>query len=158
MNKVRRVEIFMPPNVLKAKMGGINLLDVSTIRRAERAIEELREEFVNWIAEDVNRLITARTAFESSRSPHTLGALYRASHDLKGQGATFEFPLVARIASSLCRLTDEESDGTTLPMHLIDTHVDAIRVIVRDGIKGDTNALAGTLAAELEQRVREYRK
>jgi chemotaxis protein histidine kinase CheA len=147
------IEIFMPPNILKAKVGGSGGLDASAIQRAEAAIDELKVEFADWIIEDVNRLIETRDAYEGQMNNDRLGNLYRAAHDLKGQATTFDFPLVARVASSLCKLTDDASTGIELPFALIDAHVDAIKVIVRDGIKDPTNQVASILAVELERQV-----
>jgi hypothetical protein len=150
------IEIFMPPNILKAKVGGSGGLDASAIQRAEEAIGELKEEFAGWIIEDVDRLIETRNAYESQMNNDRLGYLYRAAHDLKGQATTFDFPLVARVASSLCKLTDETCTGITIPFTLIDAHVDGIKVIVRDGIKDPTNQVASILAVELERQVRVF--
>jgi chemotaxis protein histidine kinase CheA len=147
------IEIFMPPNILKAKVGGSGGLDPSAIKRAEAAIEELKVEFAGWIIEDVNRLMETRNEYETQMDNDRLGNLYRAAHDLKGQATTFDFPLVARVASSLCKLTDDTSYGVVLPLPLIDAHVDAIKVIVRDGIKDPTNQVATVLAVELERQV-----
>ena len=147
------IEIFMPPNILKAKVGGNGGLDASAIQRAEEAIDELKVEFAGWIIEDVNRLIETRDAYEGQMNNDRLGNLYRAAHDLKGQATTFDFPLVARVASSLCKLTDDTSTGIDLPFALIDAHVDAIKVIVRDGIKDPHNQVASILAVELERQV-----
>ena len=147
------IEIFMPPNILKAKVGGSGGLDSLAIKRAEAAIEELKVEFAGWIIEDVNRLMETRNEYETQMDNDRLGNLYRAAHDLKGQATTFDFPLVARVASSLCKLTDDTSYGVDLPLPLIDAHVDAIKVIVRDGIKDPTNQVATILAVELERQV-----
>jgi chemotaxis protein histidine kinase CheA len=156
MAKQQPIEVFMPPNILKAKVGGSGGLDLAAVRRAEQAMEELKEEFAGWIVEDVNRLATARNTFNDNRNADTLGGLYRAAHDLKGQGTTFDFPLVARVAASLCKLTDAEGAGESLPMGLIDAHVDCIKVIVRDEIKDPANPMASILAQELERQVAEY--
>ena len=154
MAKQQPIEIFMPPNILKAKVGSGGL-DSSALRKAEQAIEELRKEFGDWIVEDVTHLVEARNTYVSNPSDETLSALYRAAHDLKGQGTTFDFPLVARVASSLCKLTDDDTKLKSIPVHLIDAHVDAIKVIVRDGIKDTTNTMATLLSAELERQVTE---
>jgi chemotaxis protein histidine kinase CheA len=156
MAKQRPIEIFMPPNILKAKVGGTGGLDGSAVRRAELAVEELKGEFANWMVEDVNRLADARNALDKNRGAETMGALYRAAHDLKGQGQTFDYPLVARMAASLCKLTDVEGAGDNIPMTLIDAHVDAIKVIVRQNIKDTANMTATVLARELERRVAEF--
>jgi chemotaxis protein histidine kinase CheA len=151
--KKQPIEVFMPPNILKAKVGGSGGLDINAIKRAEQAMEELKSEFTNWIVEDVNRLASTRGAYEARRSRVTLATLYRAAHDLKGQGTTFDFPLISRVAASLCRLTDEGTEANRIPMTLIDAHVDAIKIIVRDDIKDPSNAMASILAGELEAKV-----
>jgi chemotaxis protein histidine kinase CheA len=152
MPKQQPIEIFMPPNILKAKVGGSGGLDSSAVKRAEQAIDDLKEEFAVWIVEDVNRLAETRGAYGQQIDGETLGNLYRASHDLKGQAATFDFPLISRVAASLCKLTDDAGDAK-LPMNLIDAHVDAIKIIVRDGIKDPSNPVASVLAEELERQV-----
>ena len=153
MGDKRPLEVFMPPNMLKAKVG-TGGLSASVVKRAEAAIEELRGEFADWIVDDVNRLVERRDRYQEQSNPDTLGELYRASHDLKGQAATFDFPLVARVASSLCKLTDEMTGGgLDPPFPLLNAHVDAIKVIVREGVKDPTHQTGTILAGELEKQV-----
>ena len=145
----------MPLNVLKAKAGGTDAsLDKSAVKRAEVALEKLKTEFADWIAADVQSLAECRDAFAADSSQEKQGDLFRASHDLRGQARTFEFPLVERVASSLCRLLDKPQAASALS--LVDAHVGAIRVIVRDKIRDRTNVMASTLAGELEARVAEF--
>jgi hypothetical protein len=149
------IEIFTPPNTLKAKVGGSGTaLDMSAVKRAEEALQTLKTEFGDWIAADVQILVAARDAFMQDPGAERQGDLYRASHDLRGQARTFEFPLVERVAASLCRLLD--APGAAKATTLVDAHVGAIRVIVRDNIKDRSNAMASTLAKELETRVSEF--
>jgi len=151
------VEIFTPPNTLKAKVGGGGgpaTIDMSAVKRAEQALQTLKTEFGDWIAADVQNLVKSRDAFLADAGAERQGDLYRASHDLRGQARTFEFPLVERVAASLCRLLDAPGASKALP--LVDAHVGAIRVIVRDNIKDRTNEMASTLAKELEVRVSEF--
>ena len=149
------IEIFTPPNTLKAKVGGSGTaLDMSAVKRAEEALQTLKTEFGDWIAADVQILVAARDVFMQDPSTEHQGDLYRASHDLRGQARTFEFPLIERVAASLCRLLD--TPGAAKATTLVDAHVGAIRVIVRDNIKDRSNAMASTLAKELETRVTEF--
>jgi len=156
MSKEQRPELFMPPNILKAKVGGtIAGLDMAAVKRAEAAMETIKVEFVDWIAGDIARLGGTCEAFAAVRDQATHDDLFRASHDLKGQAATFEYPLVARVASSLCKLIDELKSPETIALSVIEAHVDAIRVIFRDKIKDISNVTALTLVEELEARVRD---
>jgi hypothetical protein len=150
----RPIEIFMPPNILKAKVGGTAAgLDMSALKRAEQAMTELKTEFSGWINADVEKLVACRDNFARGGTKEARDNLYRAGLDLKGQALTFEFPLAARVAASLCRLLD--SDRATNSLALVDAHVGAIRIIVRDGVKNATEGTAAILAAELEARVTE---
>ena len=147
------VEIFVPANNLKAKVSANGRLDPEAVKNADTAIEDLKGEFAGWIIKDVDRLMEMRRAYDGHMDNEKLGNLYRAAHDLRGQASTFDFPLVARVASSLCKLTDDTSQGIDLPLPLIDAHVDAIKVIVRDGIKDPSDQVAMILAVALERQV-----
>lgn len=156
MTKEHPIELFMPPNMLKAKVGGsIAGMDMSAIKRAEAAMETLKTEFNDWVSADVEKLIAARDAFAASPNAGTRERLYRIGHDITGQAQTFEFPLLARVAKSLCQMIAEVPDAADLPRPLIDAHVHAIRIIFREKIKTDTNPMALELAKELEARVAE---
>lgn len=149
-------EIFMPPNLLKAKLGGtITGLDMTAVKRAEAAMETLKSEFSDWIAKDITRLGEAYNAFRDACNDYTVDDLFRAAHDLKGQATTFEYPLIARIAASLCKLIDELKSPDAVAAPLVEAHVNAMRVVFRDQIKTTSNVTALTLVEELEAHVRE---
>lgn len=149
------IEIFMPPNILKAKVGSaFGGIDMAAIKRAEAAMETLKAEFADWLADDVAKLGECRDRFAAA--PATAAAredLFRAAHDLKGQADTFEYPMIARIASSLTKLIDGLAPTAELPVGLVDAHVAAIRVVFRDKIKTTSDATAKILTEELEARV-----
>lgn len=154
MSKEQPIELFMPPNILKAKVGGtITGLDMAAVQRAEQAMEELKVEFTDWITKDITRLCEAYDAFAADRSVARAGDLFRAGHDLKGQATTFEYPLIARVASSLSKLMDELGSPDKIPLTLVEAHVDAIRVIFRDKIKDISDLTTLTLIEELEANV-----
>src|SRR3974390_3131947 len=107
MKPKQPIETFMPPNILKARAGNYGGgLDAAALRRAETALVTLKSEFAGWLAKDVQRLGECAQAFMRTPLPQQRDALSRASHDLKGQAQTYEFPLVARVAASLCALLD----------------------------------------------------
>ena len=64
-----------------------------------------------------------------SPMPSRARRLLRAAHDMKGQAATFNFPLIARVAGSLAKLIDDLPAEKELPLALVDAHVNAIHVI-----------------------------
>lgn len=153
MAKQLPTEIFMPPNMLKAKVGGTGLgLDMGAVKRAEMAMENLKTEFGDWINDDVANLVAANDGYKAAQSRETHSRLYRAAHDLKGQALTFEHPFVARVASSLCKLLD---GSAPYPLPLIHAHVESVRLLVRQNITDTTDVTTTALAKELEARVDE---
>ena len=153
MAKKQPIELFMPPNTLKAKMGGSAMgLDLAAVKRAEAAMEELKSEFADWMNADVAKLGQCRDIYAAKPNADTQGDLYRASHDMKGQALTFEYPYAARVATSLCRLLDAHA---LAPLKLVDAHVNAIRVVVSRNLKNASDPVSLALAEELETNVSE---
>ena len=150
----RPIELFMPPNMLKAKAGGgLGGIDMAAMKRAESALETLKTEFAAMMADDIDALVAARARHARAPGPRARAALMRAAHDIKGQAATFRFPLAARVAGSLARLAGEGPGD--LPGPLIDAHVTAIQAIHRRNMQDENDAAALALCAELEARVGE---
>lgn len=145
----------MPPNILKAKVGSSSGGDMKAVERAEKAMKSLSSNFGDWLGDDVAKLGAARDGFITKPTLVTRDTLFRAAHDLKGQATTFDFPIIARIASSLTKLLDEMRTAELVPSSLVDAHVTAIRVAYRDKVKSANDIVAITLAKELEARVAE---
>jgi chemotaxis protein histidine kinase CheA len=149
-------ELFMPPNMLKAKVGSAHGgIDMGAMRRAEAALDTLKSNFSDWIADDVKSLVAVRTLYAQTPDAASRAALMRAAHDIKGQAATFHYPLIARVAASLARLISASPQNEIVPQGLVDAHVDAIHVIYRQGIQTSEDKIALTLCAELDKRVEE---
>ena len=150
------IELFMPPNMLKAKAGsGPGGLDMAAVKRAEQAMETLKSEFADWLADDVNVLVAARAHYGEQPDTASRAALLRAAHDIKGQAATFNYPLIARVAGSLSRMIGDLPETSTLPLSLIDAHVNAILVIHKQAMQDTGDKIALALCTELDARVDE---
>ncbi len=160
MAREQPIELFMPPNMLKAKVGGgtFSGLDMAAMKRAEAAMEGIKSEFSAWAASDVEKLMAARARFAQTPDAPSRAALLRAAHDMKGQAATFNYPMIARVSGSLSKLVGELPADKDLPLALVDAHVTAIHVIYRDKVMDETNKVAVMLSQELEARVAELLK
>jgi len=153
------VQIINAPNTLKLRLGGGKFggIDAAAIAKAEAALKSLSGNFSEWLQDELNKLEAARQAIRvDGLNTENAEQLYFRAHDLKGLGATYEFPLITRIAASLCKLIDEPETRLAAPMFLVDGHIDAIRAAVRDDIKTDTHPVGKVLIVELERRVAEF--
>ena len=156
MARQQPIELFMPPNMLKAKAGGgLGGVDMAAMKRAEAAMETLQGDFADMVADDVKTLLAASARYAKTPDADSRAALMRAAHDIKGNAPTFHFPLIARVAGSLSKLIGELPDGASLPAGLVDAHVNAIQVIHRMNIQSTDDKMAQTLCAELDAKVDE---
>jgi HPt (histidine-containing phosphotransfer) domain-containing protein len=156
MARQQPIELFMPPNMLKAKAGGgLGGIDMAAMKRAEQAMETLKSQFGDMIADDVKTLGEARARYAKTPDVASRAALMRAAHDIKGNAPTFNYPLIARVAGSLARLIGELPQNRQIPANLVDAHVNAVQVIHRQNIQTIDDKLAQALCAELDARVEE---
>lgn len=144
-------------NSLKNKIsvtGVDDTSDIEAIARAEKALAELSVEFDDWLIEEVTRLLAARDAVKSGADSYD--ELYRAAHDLKGEGATLGYPVVSELSVLLCKLMDAAEDKSAIPLTLIDNHVDAIHIVMRDKIKDTGQDTVRAVIDRLGEVVEDY--
>jgi chemotaxis protein histidine kinase CheA len=144
------------PNMLQQKVGAgrLGALDPAAIAKAEAALKNLSGNFAQWLEDEISKLEAARQTLRAEgASAKTLEGVYMRAHDLKGLGTTYGFPLITRIAASLCMLMDDAEKRERAPTSLIDAHVDAIRAAVTQDIRDDEHPVGRELARTLESQV-----
>jgi chemotaxis protein histidine kinase CheA len=151
-------EVIQVPNMLRLKVGSrFGGLNAGAVAKAEAALKNLSSQFSQWLRDELDKLEAARAAIrEQGLTKETGDRLYTHAHDLKGLGGTYEFPIITRMAGSLCKLIETPDQRLTAPMKLVDAHIDAIRAAVRDDIRDDANPMGRVLAQELERQVAAY--
>ncbi len=152
------VEIIQVPNTLRMKVGPrFGAMDAAAIAKAEEALKSLAGQFGEWLQDEIDKLEAARTAIKTEGvSAKAMDNLYLHAHDLKGLGTTYEYPLISRVASSLCKLMDAPGGRADAPLFLVDAHIDAIRAIVRGEIHDPEHPVGRALAEALDTRVNDY--
>jgi hypothetical protein len=124
------------------------------VARAEAALKALAGQFARWLQDEIDKLDAARARVGAEGLTGDAGeALYLHAHDLKGLGGTYEFPIITRIAGSLCNLLEEPGSRGAIPLTLIDAHIEAIKTMVLNDIRDELHPVGGTLAAALENQV-----
>lgn len=127
------------------------------VARAEKALAGLSDEFANWMAIECDRLAAAHVVI--LKDGLTIAArdeLFRAAHDIKGDAATFGYPLAAVAAESLCRIIEHAPDFNRVPADLIAHHINAIQAIIREHAGVGTAAMAKELSRKLRGVADEY--
>lgn len=143
---------------LRPRIGGGFGINADAIARAEEALKAMSAQFGQWLNDEIVKLDQVQADIrEKGLTTETAEALYFRAHDLKGLGTTYEYPLVTRIAGSLCRLLDDAAARAEAPLTIVHAHVDAIRSVVRDQIKTDDNPTGRVLAESLEAEVSQHK-
>lgn len=155
MSKAKPIEIINPPNMLKVKVGGpLPAADEAMIKRAEMALDNMKVQFNDWLAEEVEKLEALLKECKTQGLEGSIGGmLFTTAHDLRGLGTTYEFPIISRMASSLGHLIETPEKRSKIPMALVEAHVNAIRAAVNQNIRTDQDPVGAMLASELEKQV-----
>jgi chemotaxis protein histidine kinase CheA len=128
------------------------------LARAQAAVADLAKDYSGWALADVERArkaLAAATDDAAQRGQH-MEELFRVAHDLKGQGASFGYPLVTKVGDSLCRLTrDRKMQYDARHLDLAKSHLDAVQLILTKEIKGEGGQVGSDLVAKLQTRVDE---
>ncbi|MFN7164788.1 MAG: Hpt domain-containing protein [Hyphomonas sp.] len=120
---------------------------------AERAVDNLSEQFEVWMRRDLESLRdTWADAQKPGASAEDYRRLYTAAHNITGAAPSYGFPAVARLSKSLCLLLSQTRPGENAP--LINLHVEACRAAIAAGPEGDaSHSVADAVCDALERRV-----
>jgi hypothetical protein len=151
-------EVIQVPNTLRLKVGSrFAGLNAGAVAKAEAALKSLSSQFAKWLQDELEKLDAARAAVHiHGLTKETADQLYTHAHDLKGLGTTYEFPIITRMAGSLCKLMETSEARRNAPLALVDAHINAIKAAVRDDIRDDQNPTGRVVAEELERKVAAY--
>ena len=153
-------EVITPPNKLRKAVRAARAGDhyePDPVARAEQALFELSNDFGAWMESECRRLDEARNVVrDAGFTDKTRDELFRAVHDIKGEAATFGFPLIEPVATSLCRLIEHAPEPARIPLVLLDQHVDGIIAIVHRNAQGNTERKAQVLAERLYQVTEDF--
>jgi chemotaxis protein histidine kinase CheA len=150
---MKDVQVIRPPNSLrKAKVGnGPGKLDPEALRNAEAAVAGMEKDFTLWAAADMETLDAAVAALRGAggRSKDGMAEIFRIALDMKGQGGSFGYQMITRIAGSLCDFLEGRHALNQLGMEAVSAHVAAMRAILAEDIRDNGGETGKALLDEL---------
>lgn len=151
-------QVITQPNPLRKVMRRVDEKDLDDpVARAEAALADLSIEFKDWMTIECARLTNAHAAIlQEGLNAQNREELFRAAHDIKGDAATFGYPIAAAAAESLCRIIEHAPDLDQVPPELITHHVNGIQAIFREHGKIDQMGMAEELSRRLRRVADEY--
>ncbi|MCG8361252.1 MAG: Hpt domain-containing protein [Kiloniellales bacterium] len=150
-------QIITPPNTLGVKIPSQGGPDLKAIMSdAEAALEDLEEDYHRWVLEDLDAAAEALATATADADQRTamIEKLFDICHNIKGQAATFGFPLLTLIAQSVCALITADQAGAEERLPLIRSHIDAMKVVASQNIRGPGGKLGEELVSTLHVAVK----
>ena len=119
----------------------------SAIDKMNAAFQEAAEKYPKVAKEHLQQLEEAVKQYEqihksSGDVNEAIERIHWVAHELKGQGATFGYPLLTVYSESLCKLTKPDRKVTNSQAEIIRAHYDLIRIIILQDIKGDDESMS----------------
>ena len=110
-------------------------------KMAMEAMADLSQKFPAWASGDVQKMKTivseAGGVFGEKRAEIIRQQLYPKAHDLKGQGATFGYPLITDIGSHMCRLMSGKKTFSSGDLSVLRSDIMLMETVLWKKLKGD---------------------
>lgn len=155
MSDDEKARLIKAPTTLNKKVtiGGPGAVDAAALERAEQVITKLAVNYLDWAREDLAKLQSALVKLKSGEGDmsENLDAVFQLSHDIKGQGGSFEYNLMTIIGNQLCRYIEHLGGEATAPqIEVIEIHVNALHAVIKQKLKGDGGPVGDQLLSGLE--------
>lgn len=149
-------KVIKPPNTLSQKVtvGGPGAVDAAALERAETVISDLAGDYVNWAKDDIKRLegVFASMKTGSGDNDKLAQEIFQVSHDIKGQGGSFDYPLMTIIGGQLCAFIDKREKAIDAgAVEVIGLHINAMQLVIAQALTGDGGAIGDQLLTGLEK-------
>lgn len=168
---------FNIPNKLRDKLGqnamrGEIGLDPLIIQAAEARIQSMVGDYTDWVRNYIDEMHAAQASLvvappdEEGAEPNRVAIanrryiadINRIAHELRGQGGIFNYPLITAFGKSLYKATSDPTVPVTNAwLKLIGAHVDAIRTVFKNKIKGDGGEVGSSLLEEISKALQCYK-
>lgn len=113
--------------------------------------EELVEQFVSWTSDAVSELreIAAELTGAEQKTDSKAERIYDLTHNIKGMGSSFNFPIMTNAGSSLCNYIKGLNDGVPMSNKVVEAHVRVFEVVLQHKIQGDGGEKGKALQSRL---------
>lgn len=149
--------IIQPPSHIKDKVTvTADGIDLDTLEKAEALIAGMQDSYLEWVEEDLRKLQELEGQLDAGTPPRgeVLTAIFSIAHDIKGQGGSFDYPLMTLIGNHLCRYIERlEGEATDKNVEVVKVHIAALRLVIARRMSGDGGKVGDNLIRGLEAAI-----
>ncbi|WP_420547451.1 hypothetical protein [Curvivirga sp.] len=114
---------------------------------------ELKDEYADKLGEDILEIERLTSLFREDNNISHLDSVYSIVHNMRGQGGSFDFPLISAIGTSFCKYAANRKDKENYSFPLILQHLEAIKLVYKENRKGEGDQTAQAVVNALAQAV-----
>lgn len=136
---------------------GNHEVDPDALARADAALAALNDDYLRWVAADVAALgaaVAELRACGPGRRDDAAARVFEIAHDIKGQGTTFDYPLMTRLGQVMCDLLRawelDGGDGDGLLPARLEALAAAMAEVVAARLSGDGGVRGRDLVCRLK--------
>jgi len=166
MSNHDNVEFIAVPNTLKTKVKiTADGADEAMLAKAEAIIVELKDDYLTWAEADISRLHTAAAELKelSSASAETVDPetvkktfhnIFEISHDMRGQGGSFGYPLMTAVCDRMCQFIEKVWDDPKLgQLPVLSVCIDTMSLIITQRLDADGGPMGANLLRALDAAI-----
>ena len=157
-----KVRFYRFKNRLKEKTAGlggeVKGISPEALAKAEAALNDMSEDYPDWVGKLIDQLdeIHNRCHEEGADRKRLFDEINAISHDMKGQGGTFGYPLITTFADSLYTFSYSKGELSDNHVKVIKAHVDAMRAVIKGRVSGGGGEIGEQLTAGLKQAIQKH--
>lgn len=145
--------LITPPDTALSRLrgGGGMTLDPKDLEAAEQSIRRLSSIFPNRIRADLLKMRAEVEKLAPGTPARQSDALYGLAHDLRGDGGSFGYDLITRIANGICQVIELATLLQDRDLDILRVHVNALFLVVGKGLHGSGGPDGQTILGELDR-------
>ena len=150
-------QVIRMPNLLRTKVGTEPGPDLDKIvASAEAVLAEMQDQYEAWVRGDLKAMNEALAAAQTGAhpNPEALKRIRVMAHEIKGQGATFGYPLLTTVGHMLHGLIDRLGADAAKHLDLIAAHVGFMNLVVCNEVRDDGGIQENQALMGLEMAVK----
>ena len=157
MSTTPKPQFIRPPHSLgKAIVGdGPARMDPELLKKAEAVVKEMERDFPDWADEYLDRMRAALNdaTADPAGAAENLQQIFTLVMDLKGQAGSYGYQMLTQLGDLLKSYTEELRKVDGRSSQIIEAHVDAMQVALRQRIKGDGGDVGRQIVGDLQKLV-----
>jgi hypothetical protein len=155
-------QLIRPRNTMLERLGGrpgvAGKVDEALLKKAEETVAKVGANYADRVKTELDQLsaLAVRLAQDVEHRSEAIAEINLIVHEIRGQGATFGYPLLTKFAGSLFKFTDGLENLNDRQIALIRAHIEAMSLVVKNRVKGDGGPIGAQVDQTLAMAIQKY--